>query len=78
MVPPPTRPAPLVSVSVRFVKVVAVKMLKRKLRSLYTAGGYDSTHRNPDGSYGATWVGYNQDPSQGYWVKGVVRQGTPM
>lgn len=55
-----------------------IKTRIKKIGSLYTAGGYDSNHQNSDGTRGATWIGYNQDNTQGYWVKGFVKQGTQM
>jgi len=50
----------------------------KKATSLYTAGGYDANHMNGDGTRGATWVGYNNDNTQGYWVKGQIGRGTRM
>lgn len=50
----------------------------KKATSLYTAGGYDANHLNGDGTRGATWVGYNNDNTQGYWVKGQISRGTRM
>ena len=50
----------------------------KKATTLYTAGGYDPLHKNPDGTRGATWIGYNRDRTQGYWQSGYVQSGTPL
>jgi hypothetical protein len=42
----------------------------------YTAKRYDSTHKNLDGSLGATWIGYNDSNIVGFWQKGQVDIGT--
>ena len=61
-----------------FFNVTGRPSPKNKVKSLYTAGGYDPNHMNGDGTRGATWIAYNNNTAQGYWVKGVVRQGTAM
>jgi hypothetical protein len=49
---------------------------KRAKKTNYIAGGYDSTHTNPDGSHGATWMSYGGVGAQGYWVSGYVPRGS--
>jgi hypothetical protein len=42
----------------------------------FVALKYDPSYKNPDGTLGATWIGYNNSDVVGYWQKGVVTLGT--
>lgn len=42
----------------------------------FVAKTFDSTHVNPDGTVGATWISYNNSDIVGYWEKGKINIGT--
>lgn len=42
----------------------------------FVALKHDPSYKNPDGTLGATWIGYNNSDVIGYWKKGFVTLGT--
>ena len=42
----------------------------------YLAKRYDPNHQNLDGSFGATWIGFDDSDIVGFWQKGKVDLGT--
>jgi hypothetical protein len=42
----------------------------------FIAKRFDSTHRNSDGTLGATWISFNDSDIVGYWEKGKIEIGT--